>query len=190
MKIIISKGNSKIGNIPNVSLRPVLDCGNCQSCAKDCYALKAFRMYPAVKNAWSNNGKVFRADPAGACNQVSNYVTHHKPEFFRWNVSGDILNQKHLDGIKSAAIANSGTKFLVFTKMHKLNFRDIPSNLKVILSMFPTMPKHGKKLSTAWVQDGTEKRIPANAWHCPGSCLNCGACWNLPSGKDVYFTKH
>ena len=189
-KVIISKGNSKIGKIPNVSLRPILDCGNCKSCAGDCYARKAYAMYPAVRSAWGNNGKVFRANPATACQQVSEYVAKHKPEFFRWNVSGDILNQAHMDGIRKTAIDNPGTKFLVFTKMHGLSFRNIPANLKVILSMFPTMPKHGKKFSSAWMQDGTETRIPKTAWHCPGSCLNCGACWNLKNGQDVYFTKH
>ena len=48
----ISSGNSKLGNIPNISLTPIKACGNCSACSADCYALKAYRMYKGTKASW------------------------------------------------------------------------------------------------------------------------------------------
>jgi hypothetical protein len=46
-------------------------------------------------------------------------------------------------------------------------------------------------LSIAWMQDGTETRIPSDAMKCPGRCDTCGACWGLAKrGIDVVFKKH
>jgi len=49
MKISISDKNSKLGKIPNISLTPIASCPNCSTCKSKCYALKAYRQYPASK---------------------------------------------------------------------------------------------------------------------------------------------
>ena len=190
MKVKIASGNSKLGKIPNVSIIPVKDCGNCESCKKDCYALKAWKQYPSTRAAWSHNSALFRANPAQACQDVADYCQTKKPRFFRWNVAGDILGQAHLDGIKRTAKDCPETKFLIFTKMHGLKYGKLPPNLKVVFSMFPSMAKPRGNVSRAWYQDGTEKRIPTTAIECTGFCEACGMCWGLPGGQDVYFIAH
>jgi ferredoxin len=189
--ITISNGNQKLGKIPNLSLVPVKDCANCTACRKDCYALKAWRLYPSVRRAWGANSKSFRRDSAKACREVSAWIAKHKPRFFRWHVAGDILDQAHLDGIANVAKEHPQTLFLCFTKRHDLSFHSIPGNLSIVLSMFPSMPMPSQSLPIAWMQDGTETRIPANAMECPGHCDRCGMCWNLSTlGRDVFFRKH
>jgi hypothetical protein len=190
VKVTISKGNSKIGKIPNVSLVPVKDCGNCESCKKGCYALKSYRMYPSVRNAWNANSDTARNNPIEYWNTIFTYLEKHKPKLFRYHVAGDILNQEYLNNMIYIANSFPGTQFLAFTKMHHLDFSNKPNNLSIVLSMFPKMIVPDSKLPKAWLQDGTEDRIPDTAQQCAGNCNNCGICWYLGNGKDVYFIKH
>src|SRR5210317_1681177 len=96
IEVKISPKNSKLGKIPNVSTIPVKDCGDCDHCRSDCYALKAWRQYPAVRKAWGNNSKAFRQDSAAAVAQVTDYLLKKKPRFFRIHVAGDFLDQTHV----------------------------------------------------------------------------------------------
>ena len=190
-KIKISPRNSKLGNIPNISLIPVKDCANCGSCKGSCYALKAWKQYPAVRKAWSHNSRMFHKDINNAIDQVNAWIQDKQPEYFRWNVAGDILNQEHLDGVKAIARNNPGTRFLIFTKRHELTFKAIPDNLSIVLSMFPGMKQTRKGLAKAWLQDGSETRIPDKALKCAGSCVNCKICFYLNNtDSDVYFDIH
>ena len=185
----ISKGNSKLGAIPNVSLTPIRSCANCSACRRDCYALKAYRQHPATKRAWDHNfqeatharGDYFRA--------IGAWLHKARPAFFRWHVSGDILDQEYLDYMIEVALDLPGTVFLAFTKRGDLEYSSAPGNLRIRFSQWPGMPElRAPGILGAWMQDGTETRIPASAIKCPGSCENCRACWN--SKKDVYFLKH
>jgi ferredoxin len=187
----ISKGNSKIGKIPNISMTPIKSCGNCKACAKDCYALKAYKQYPNVRKAWDENFEDAKKRRFSYFIELSQYLRKHQPKFFRWHVSGDILDQEYLNAMISTARNYPETKFLAFTKMHEFDYSNKPENLSIVFSMFPSMPLPAAKMPMAWVQDGTETRIPNDALACPGHCDNCGLCWNLPVlNKDVYFEKH
>ena len=193
MLIKISSGNSKLGDIPNVSLIPGKDCGNCTSCVKGCYAVKSYRQYPNVRTAWGNNSELARKDRESYMNQVRNYLSCNHPEYFRWHIAGDILDQDYLESMKSIAREFPNIKFLAFTKMHHLKFLRIPKNLSIIASLWPGLDLHknASKLPKAWMQDGTESRVPKTAIPCPGECEQCFMCWVLPQvGKDVVFKKH
>lgn len=184
---IISRGNTKLGAIPNVNLSPIKSCGNCSACAKDCYAMKAYRMYPNVRKAWDSNLEQARTDPATFFYEINGYLCKRKPKYFRWHSSGDILGQDYLDRMVQIARNRPETKFLCFTKMFWLDYYNLPGNLSILGSMFPLMAQvwFGR---TAWMQDGTEHRVSVNAKKCPGSCAKCKHCWN--SKRDVYFIKH
>ena len=194
-QIAVSAGNSKLGAaIPNVSLIPIKDCGNCEQCRTDCYALKAWRQYKPTRAAWTRNSKAFRADPVAACQQIHDWLAkkRKRPEFFRIHVAGDFLNQSAVNAWSNLAADNADIKFLAFTKMHALDYSTIASNMTVVHSMWPGLADTAPNgASRAWLQDGTETRIPQDAIHCPGNCADCGMCWELPSiGRDVYFTIH
>lgn len=188
MNVKISEGNIKLGKIPNVSLPPVLACGNSSACASICYALQAYKQYPAVKKAWLNNYYLATKNRVRYFYDIAEYIKHNQPKYFRWHTSGDILDQEYLDCMIEIAIQYPKTKYLCFTKMFNFNYHNVPKNLAVKFSVFPSMAIPKTKLSIAWMQDGTEKRISKSAIKCSESCANCKSCWN--SKRDVIFLKH
>lgn len=195
MKLIISKGNSKIGKIANVSLRPVKDCINCKACKNDCYALKAYRMYPNVRKAWDNNSKLLRGNMPSFFAQLHTFLDTYKGKLFRYHVAGDIINLPHYQYIYSTAQDYPNIKFLVFTKSFDALLAmpsRTPKNLTVVLSLFPSMvtPKGLEKLPRAYAGNCKGKRFN-NAMECIGNCEKCGLCWHLKEiKKDVRFNIH
>ena len=192
MDTIISSGNAKLGkHFPNVSLPPIKACHNCKECKTDCYALKSYRMYKTVKNAWENNYLVATQDREKYFTDIAAYVAKKQPRFFRWHVAGDILDQSYLDSMLAIAEANPAVKFLCFTKMYDLDFSNIPENLSIIISAWPGKPFTNKfSLPVAFMQDGNEDRVK-DALECFGDCEHCGICFSLKTvQKNVVFYKH
>lgn len=198
---ILSPGNIKLGKVLNVSLPPIVSCNGCSDyCGTKCYSMKAYRMYPAVRNNWDSN-------LALAKDNLDNYFTRilHEilkkraaPKYFRWHVSGDILSLTYFKGMCAVAVALPYVKFLCFTKQYNIlneyvkGEEEIPSNLQIVFSAWPGLPLNNPhNFRVAWMQDGTEDRIPSNAMHCPGNCETCGACFSLNEiGKDAVFELH
>ena len=207
MTVHISSGNSKLGkHIPNISLPPGYTCVKGVPCAEasSCYAHKAWRQYPNVRRAWTENLIHFMMQPENYFIQIQQYLWLHKPKRFRWHVAGDIPNQDYLEHMILIAKLNRLTAFLCFTKRYELSYSGLPSNLSIIASAWPGYSivhvpwtaeainyVTGGFLPIAWCQDGTETRIPHDAIACPGSCDGCDECWSLrQTGKDVWFHKH
>ena len=196
MHVHIAPGNDKLGGIPNVSLTPGEACGRGVPCHKRCYAMK-FLYRKEVRKAWQENYLLAAQDHRNYFTQIYEYLykcfvkLQRKPAFFRWHVGGDFLDQNYLDCVVSLAERLPTVKFLAFTKRHDLDYRALPVNLTVVFSMWPGWGTTRKQMPRAWMQDGTETRVPANALHCPGGCTDCGMCWNLKDlGRDVVFHKH
>jgi len=186
----ISHGNQKVGDCPNVSLLPVVSCPRGIPCAHSCYDVKACKLYPTVKAARRRNWVAAKKRPWEYFSGISNYLAKYQPRYFRWHVGGDILDQDYLDRMYGIADAFPDIAFLAFTKHHTLDFRARPANLNIVLSMWPGWGNRRKRLPRAWMQDGSETRIPESAIQCTGSCEDCGVCWHIKSGQDVWFHKH
>ena len=129
--------------------------------------------------------------------QIAARVAKAKPRLFRWHVAGDILSENYLRSMCRIADENPDTHFLAFTKAfdivnHYEDLHRLPGNLAIIFSAWPGMTfanPHGHRV--AWMQDGTETRVTANAIECSGNCETCGLCYELPKvGRDVVFHKH
>jgi hypothetical protein len=197
----ISKGNQKVGKIPNFSMTPIKSCDRsaCKSCGKDCYALKSHRQYPAVRAAWDGNFNEMITEDGrkAAFDQIDAFMAKSKPAYFRIHVAGDFLDADYMAAWLRIAIDHPCTKFLAFTKCYDMaiNAVNIPSNFSMVLSAWPglALPENRSGLSIAWMRDkaGVEDRIPAAAIECPGNCDTCGACWGLSKhGLDVVFNQH
>jgi hypothetical protein len=189
----ISPGNMKTGRIPAVSLTPVASCPKGIPCAKNCYACKICRYSPDARKAYARNLKLARTRRLKYFEVIATYLTRKKPSYFRWHVSGDILDQAYLSGMIALAKAYSDTKFLAFTKNHALDFSNLPSNLSIIFSMWNSWGDTSKPMPRARMRDSAnpDPRIPATALECPGNCETCNACWALgKAGIDVVFNKH
>jgi hypothetical protein len=196
MSVHISKGNTKLGkHIANISLPPGATCPKGVPCNTPdcCYASKAWRMYPSVRRAWGENLAELVMNPDGYFEAITAYLWTHAPRHFRWHVAGDIPNQAYLDNLKLIAKLHRTVSFLCFTKRYEYDYGGLPDNLSIIISSWPGLsvvyvPGKNGFLPTAWCQDGSETRIPRDAYECVGSCDTCKYCWSAT--RDVWFHKH
>jgi hypothetical protein len=200
----ISPGNTKTGRMAAVSLTPIagcpkgVPCGKCQIVNGEkknppCYANKCTQYSPQAKLAWARNLRLARRNQSAFFQGVASFVEKKSPEYFRYHVGGDILDQSYLEHMKDLAIDFPATKFLAFTKNHSLDFSNLPDNLSIVFSMWSGWGNTRKKMARAWMLDESnlDKRIPKDAIECPGNCETCGVCWSLgKKGLDVVFHKH
>lgn len=198
LKVSISNGNSKMGAIPSVSLPPVVTCHNCATCAKKCYAAKLARIYKTVREAWNRNYNILISDRNNYFAQVK--AASLTTRFFRWHVSGDIIDIDYLSRMCKIARECKNTNFLAFTKNYQdvnayfLNHRK-PSNFKIIFSLpfDGAIIDNPHNLPCAKVILKGNK--PAeNDKVCGGNCTECACrgvgCWELKKGETIAFYEH
>lgn len=198
LKVSISKGNTKMGAIPSVSLPPVITCPKGAPCASKCYAAKLCRIYPNVRNSYQNNLDILNDNWGEYWRQVRNAVAMSK--YFRFHVSGDIPNACYFKEIVITARQHPDTQILAFTKQYSVvnhyidTFGELPENLKIIFSEWGEQkPENPYNLPTsAVIFKGTE---PRDDWKiCGGNCTVCACrgvgCWELKKGETIAFYEH
>lgn len=194
MRLKISLKNSKIGNIPNLSLPPGTSCVDDIPCFTDgCYAMKSYRLYPGTRNAWDTNLEFYKRQPNQFFFELKEWMIKHNPKRFRLFVGGDFPDLDFYSRFAIMCYGLPGTQFLVFTKRYEYDYFLKPDNLQVILSIWPGVPlPENKELPWAWLEE--DERRPKNQTHlvCPGGCTSCDhKCWNVISSKiSVVFKKH
>ena len=198
MKLSISKGNSKMGAIPSVSLPPIKTCPAGVPCAVKCYAAKLCRIYPTVKKAYENNYQLLINNELDYWYQLQQAAKTTK--YFRFHVSGDIVNYSYFNWMVTTAEMIPDTTFLAFTKQYDIvnNYIDLfgslPDNLKIIFSEWGNQkPYNPHNLPTAAVI--FKNTVPAENWKiCGGNCSDCACrgvgCWELKKGETIAFYEH
>ena len=148
--VSVSMSNSKMGKVPSVSLLPVFSCsGRCiKTCAARCYAVKLCRIRPVVAHCYARNMAIAKHAPRAYWKVVN--AAAKNARFFRFHVSGDILNDRYFEEMCKTARKNPHCTFLAFTKQYEiinlhLQCGDaIPHNLKIMFSgwenLKPTNP--------------------------------------------------
>ena len=195
----ISKGNSKLGAIPSVSLPSIKTCRNC-ACQEKCYAQKLERLRPAVRNAYQHNLEVWIKDPETYLREVEASIMMSR--FFRFHVSGDIPSFKYLVNMVEIARRQPHCEILCFTKKYNLvnefieQGGELPGNLHMIFSGWVGLEMANPfSLPEAHVRyrDGSTT-AREGAIECSGNCTECalteGGCWNLQKGQQVVFNEH
>lgn len=195
----ISKGNSKLGAIPSVSLPSIKTCRNC-ACQEKCYAQKLERLRPAVRNAYQHNLEVWLKDPETYWREVEASIMMSR--FFRFHVSGDIPSFKYLINMVEIARRQPHCEILCFTKKYNLvnelieQGGELPSNLHMIFSGWVGLEMANPfSLPEAHVRyrDGSTTSRE-DAIECSGNCTECalteGGCWSLQKGQQVVFNEH
>ena len=197
-RISISPGNVKMGAIPSVSLPPVITCAPGCTCARKCYALRIARLRKTVRDAYARNLDILNNDPASYWLQVE--AAAATTRYFRYHVSGDIVNAAYLENMAAIARKQPATHFLAFTKKYSLvndyisNGNKIPDNLHIIFSAWPGMPMdnpHGLPVAEV-IFKGQD---PRDDWKiCGGNCAECACrgcgCWELKPGEVIAFYEH
>lgn len=198
MKVSISKGNSKMGAIPSVSLPACTTCNPNAPCFKKCYAAKIARLRKTVRDAYERNFIEWIERPNDYWQQVRDAARMAK--YFRFHVSGDIPEPIYFYDMVLTVAAIPDTHFLVFTKQyHIVNdfIRDggaIPQNLQVIFSNWGEWKcENPYNLPTCEIiLKGSE---PADHWKiCGGNCTECACrgvgCWELKKGETIAIYEH
>jgi len=190
--LCIGVRNVKMGKIPSSSTVPGKDCLPDCPCYKLCYARKAYRMYPAVRKGWASNSWLARNDIESYVQQHIVYINQTQPRHFRFMVGGDVTSREHFKGLCDIAKYCPKTKFLIFTKRYAfIDPRSIPSNFRVILSMWPGIPYPPARLrgfSRAYVEGCKVDARMKEAYNCHKKCDECFKCWGLKG--DVQFKIH
>jgi hypothetical protein len=196
--VSISKGNSKLGAIPSVSLPACTTCNPSAPCFKKCYALRLERRYKNTRDAYTRNLGILSSDPGAYWLQVK--AAASMARFFRYHVSGDIPNAAYFAEMIRTADALPGTTFLAFTKQYQIvnNYLNdggaIPKNLKIIFSNWGAWKcenPHGLPVCEI-VLKGSQ---PAPTWKiCGGNCTACACagigCWELKNGQTIAIYEH
>ena len=199
MNISISNGNSKMGEIRNVSLPAGLTCGN-YPCREKCYALRMERRYPTVREAYQKNYDVLQSDPDTYWREVEGSIMLSR--FFRFHVSGDIPDATYLRRMVEVAERNRHCEILCFTKRYDLvnsflqSGHGFPKNLHIIFSVWVGLEMANPFLlpeAHVIYRDGTTTARP-DAKVCEGNCAECAitgeGCWTLQRGEQVVFHEH
>lgn len=199
-KAHLSKKNMKLGNTVNVNLPPPLTCEGLPCLKEGCYAMKAWRQWPSVRFAWTDNYLMIKNDMSTWFTSIVDYLQRSKRKWFRWHAAGEIVNQEYFRHMVLVALSCPETKFCVFTKRYDLDLFHSATNLEVIPSSWPRLkfPANFLKnrgFSVAWMDDKQDtRRIKELSWslhHCPGKCEDCRVCWNASYlGLDILFKKH
>lgn len=201
LHVSISRGNSKMGAIPSVSLPPIKSCSPeaCKCCGKKCYVRKLIALRKTVREAYERNLSILLNNPEQYWREVEGAIkmTTH----FRFGVSGDIYNEEYLRHMVDIAHRNSHCEILCFTKQYDicneyLNTHEIPKNLHLIYSAWKGLEmKNPHNMPEAHVlfRDGTTT-AKDGAKYCSGNCAECcvnnKGCWVLKKGEQILFAEH
>lgn len=195
----ISNRVSKLGiGIGTINMPPIITCNrNC----KGCYAQKGNFTYKTVKEGIRRNYEAYLEDNKKFFDILHNQLEMIPYKFFRYHSSGDIVDERYLEGMCWLARQHKGTQFLCFTKKYDLvngyfETHRKPKNLILVLSAWGNLvPDNPHNFPTAWVDGiGFEELIPKNANRCSGNCGECvntsEHCWRMQKGESVVFHKH
>ena len=200
LHVTISEGNIKMGHVASVSLLPFLSCpGTCgDTCGAKCYAAKLANLRKNVLTSYARNQAIATLRPDIYWSSVD--LAMKQVKWFRFHVSGDVLNYNYFDKMIEACRNNPTTKVLVFTKKFDIVNKwidengTLPENLSIMFSgwsnLIPTNPH--KLPETNVVEKGYH---PRSGWTmCGGNCFECAlngvGCWTAKSGDVIAFNEH
>ena len=184
IKLCISSGNRKIGKAMNVSLPPILSCGNCKECKHFCYDIRACLQYKNVIDARVRNYVILLRDRDLYFSTIDKACNRRKAnKMFRWHVSGDIIDLDYFCRMVEIARNHPDFIFWTYTKMYnilneycdKYGKDSIPVNFSVMFSEWKGMelvnPYHFGEFRALYENES----IPENTYYCPGNCDICKA---------------
>lgn len=200
MQVRISHGNVKMGEIQSVSMLPGLTCPACchNTCGPDCYAAKIANLRPYVLRSYAINTAIALLRPDLYWKQINMIVGLNR--YFRFHVSGDIIDKTYFSEMVNCAINNPHCQILAFTKQFEIinawidENGDLPENLHILFSgwtnLKPINP-HGMPETNIF----DENNAPKEDWLiCGGNCSECicrgVGCWQVLPGQTIAFKKH
>lgn len=200
LRVRISGSNSKMGNVASVSTLPFITCpGICSgTCGAKCYAAKLANLRPSVLKSYAINTAIYLKRPDLYWAAID--LECKAVRYFRFHVSGDIVNKDYFNHMVTIARNNPHCEILCFTKRYcAVNSwidenGELPENMHVLFSGWTNLqPENPHKLpETNVIEKGAD---PADNWKiCGGNCFNCACrgvgCWQAQRGDVIAFPIH
>ena len=199
-RVSISKGNTKMGEIASVSTLPFMTCPSrcAETCGAACYAAKLANLRSNVLKSWARNTAMALYNPSEYWKQIDRAIKSVR--FFRFHVSGDIMNATYFAHMVEIARNNPHTEILAFTKQYEIVNNwvsencEIPENLHILFSGWTNLkPINPYNFPETNIVEHGEK--PHDNWKmCGGNCFECAmnncGCWNAKHGETIAFNKH
>lgn len=192
LKICITNGNTKIGKVMNVSLLPIFTClRNCEGCRFFCYDIKACLRYHNVLKARVRNTVLLWRDRNAYFDAIEKRLARRRKNlFFRWHVSGDIIDGDYFERMVEIARKFPKFRFWTYTKQYsiingyceKYGKDSIPENLSIMFSEWD-----GIELINPFgfpVFHVVDDIKEAKTYICPGNCEIC-----LKNGRGCPFAE-
>lgn len=208
-KIVISKGNSKVGNIPSFSLPALTTCpGKSDWCSSNCYANKISRIYTNVRNSYTNNFESAEdTDFTSLMDTEIKKLSKKKINTFRIHVSGDMYSNEYIDKWISLIKANPSMTFYSYTRswresslLDKLTELKNLNNMTLFASvdndLQASIPMLKKEWRIAYAADTMPTSPTEKYVFCPeqagkkDSCEQCTLCFNINTSVNIYFETH
>ena len=208
LKVSISDGNKKIGRVMNVSLAPIVTCGSmCKYCKRHCYDIKACLQYENVRIARAKNTALAKYARQEFFDQIDKKLKNRKANFFfRWHVSGDILDGEYLNSMIQLATKYQYITFWTYTKKYAIVNRwisengNLPQNLHIMFSQWKVKTDDGQIKAIPFPNPYNmpiftvrfnEEEPPKNMFKCAGNCDFCKVhrCGCI-AGQDTYNDAH
>ena len=200
LRVRISAANSKMGNVASVSTLPYITCPACcsETCGAKCYAAKLAALRPSVLKSYAINTAIAMLRPDIYWAQVN--AAAMAVRFFRFHVSGDILNAKYFANMVEVARNNPSTQILRFTKRFAIVNEwidangELPSNLHIMFSGWTNLtPVNPHSMPETNVIPRGE--AAKEGWTlCGGNCFECACagvgCWTAKRGDVIAFNMH
>lgn len=201
----ISDANSKKGAVASFSTLPFITCpARCaDTCGGKCYAAKLAILRGNVRNSWAKNTALAILRPDDTFAAIDAYIKYKRCRFFRFHVSGDILNADYFSRMVKLARDNAGTRFLAFTKRYEIinawiaENGELPANVAIMFSGWSNLKcvnPYSLPETNVVARDADVDALPENHYMCGGNCFNCGCagvgCWQAQRGETIVFKLH
>ena len=200
MTVKFSGGNTKMGAVDSISTLPFITCpARCKgTCGAKCYAAKLANLRPNVLKNYAINTALAIYRPALYWAHIDDYLKGCR--FFRFHVSGDIIDSAYFAQMVKVARQNSHCEILCFTKRYEVVNGwidvngEIPANLHILFSgwqgLAPVNPYKFPETNVYTCDDDFN-----DSWlTCGGNCFSCACrglgCWQAKKGDVIAFKMH
>lgn len=202
LKISVSKKNTKIGKVHNISTAPIITCGNCAECMHYCYAVRDIYHWGydwetnSVAKARALNTAILFHNRDEFFRQIAEYCNDRKKHrIMRLHVSGEMIDYDYFCRVVELAKNRPNWIFWTYTKMHEFVNRyiaengNLPENLSVMFSRWLDCeienPHNQPEFHTVEeIPDGAKNVCCGDCQYCIANKIGC------PYGQSMLCKLH
>ena len=204
MSIVLSKKNSKVGNVVSFSISANDTCpGKTPWCEKKCYAKKLERIYPTVKKSYATNlveanKRTFSLNMINALKKIpKNTAT------IRIHVSGDFYSVKYINQWIKVINEYPNLQFYAYTKSWRVpsllkaldKLHKLPNLVLIASTDIDTFNKQ-EIVPVGWREAYSGSIKPEKFVTClvqagkSDTCESCKVCFKPTLKSNIYFVPH